>query len=214
MTATQRTRGPLRGACTVAAAVAVGARIVRRRHDNPLDNPPTVSNPTAHRQTSSCPSPTSRSCINPIFLAQLPIHSATARLDQHLRRRRVATTTPTAPAARFVSCPTRSRSTSPNPANTPDVIRASDMYKNFYSAQGDGGDRLADAEPRCSPSRWCNGVLHGGGLVFETAQRSRTRKLIAVLDQPPGARRAGRVQHREQLCSRRRIRTPARATRQ
>ena len=49
----------------------------------------------------------------------------------------------------------------------PDVIRASDMYKNFYSSQGEvvlsaiSQSRLL-AKPRVQ------GVLHGGGLIFET----------------------------------------------
>jgi len=34
-----------------------------------------------------------------------------------------------------------------NPANTPDVIRTTDMYKNFYSVAGRGGVRGAAVEP-------------------------------------------------------------------
>jgi hypothetical protein len=52
-----------------------------------------------------------------------------------------------------------------NPSNTPDVIRATDMYKNFYSAQGeviinDPGHSLLLNKPLL------RNVLHGGGLVF------------------------------------------------
>ena len=52
-----------------------------------------------------------------------------------------------------------------DPANTPDVIRASDMYKNFYSAQGmvvvgDPADSRLVVKPLVLH------VFHGGGQVF------------------------------------------------
>jgi hypothetical protein len=52
-----------------------------------------------------------------------------------------------------------------DPANTPDVIRASDMYKNFYSAQGmvivgDPEDSRLVVKPLVLH------VFHGGGQVF------------------------------------------------
>ena len=52
-----------------------------------------------------------------------------------------------------------------DPANTPDVIRASDMYKNFYSAQGMvvvGNPQ----ESRLVVKPLVLNVFHGGGQVF------------------------------------------------
>jgi hypothetical protein len=52
-----------------------------------------------------------------------------------------------------------------DPANTPDVIRASDMYKNFYSAQGMVvvGNTI---ESRLVVKPLVLNVFHGGGQVF------------------------------------------------
>jgi hypothetical protein len=56
-----------------------------------------------------------------------------------------------------------------NPANTADVIRATDMYKNFFSSQG----QVLLASPQ--ESRLINkplvrNVLHGGGQIFLSDQ--------------------------------------------
>jgi hypothetical protein len=51
-------------------------------------------------------------------------------------------------------------------ANTVDVIRVSDMYKNFYSAQGEvvAG---SPTQSRLLAKPLLLNVLHGGGLIFE-----------------------------------------------
>ena len=57
---------------------------------------------------------------------------------------------------------------SADPANTPAVIRGSDMYKNFYSAQGEvivG----STTQSRLLLKPQLLGVLHGGGLIFPSA---------------------------------------------
>ena len=54
-------------------------------------------------------------------------------------------------------------------ANDADVIRASDMYKNFYSAQGEvvlG----APAQSRLLAKPLLMNVLHGGGQIFANDQ--------------------------------------------
>ncbi len=52
-----------------------------------------------------------------------------------------------------------------NAANTADVIRTTDMYKNFYSAQGEVvfGAPLSS---RLLTKPLTLNVLHGGGLIF------------------------------------------------
>ncbi len=52
-----------------------------------------------------------------------------------------------------------------NPANTPDVIRALDMYKNFISAQGETVIG-SPAQSLLVRKPLLQNVLHGGGLVF------------------------------------------------
>jgi hypothetical protein len=65
----------------------------------------------------------------------------------------------------------------PNPAainvldgsNTPDVIHASDMYKNFYSAQA-SVTVGAPTQSRLITKPLVLNVLHGGGLIFANRQ--------------------------------------------
>jgi hypothetical protein len=55
------------------------------------------------------------------------------------------------------------------PANTPTVVRASAMYRNFVSAQAE----VSVAAPLQSlllDKPLLRGVLHGGGQIFATAQ--------------------------------------------
>ncbi len=78
------------------------------------------------------------------------------------------------PAALSVSFPSAQSLDVANPSNTPDVIRASDMYKNFYSAQGevvvnDPTQSLLVNKPLL------RNVLHGGGLIFASDQDPHVR---------------------------------------
>jgi hypothetical protein len=130
---------------------------------NPLGNAPTVNNPTQTGGTYLSFAYYQK-CINPIFLAQIQTQlgnvtstSTCAGSGCH------ETTTGAGGAFRLVS------GAQPidlsNAANTPAVIRASDMYKNFYSAQA----AVLIGSP--TQSRLVNkpmvrGVLHGGGLIF------------------------------------------------
>ena len=56
-----------------------------------------------------------------------------------------------------------------NPANTPAAIRNSDMYKNFYSAQGSTLIGSA-AQSKLLNKPLVQGVLHGGGVIFQNMQ--------------------------------------------
>ena len=66
-----------------------------------------------------------------------------------------ATTTPTAPAASFRVVSNAAVIDVTDPANSADVIRATDMYKNFYSAQAAVVLGSPTREPAARPSRWC-----------------------------------------------------------
>jgi len=72
-----------------------------------------------------------------------------------------------------------------DPSNTPDLIRASDLYKNFYSAQGEvlvgnpGGSRLLNKP-------LVRGVLHGGGLIFGSADDANAKRIAFWIDSPVG----------------------------
>jgi hypothetical protein len=142
---------------------------------NPLGNPPTIQNPpTAGGQKLSFVY--FQKCINPIFLAQLQINqggvvstNTCASSGCH------DNTSGTGGALRVVRSATAVDLS--DPANTPDVVRTSDMYKNFYSSQGSTviGTPL---QSRLLTKPLTLNVLHGGGVVF-LDQSDPNARLIA-----------------------------------
>jgi hypothetical protein len=142
---------------------------------NPLGNPPTIQNPpTAGGQKLSFVY--FQKCINPIFLAQLQINqggvvstNTCASSGCH------DNTSGTGGALRVVQSATAVDLS--DPANTPDVVRTSDMYKNFYSSQGSTviGTPL---QSRLLTKPLTLNVLHGGGVVF-LDQSDPNARLIA-----------------------------------
>ena len=70
-----------------------------------------------------------------------------------------------------------------SPANTPDVIRQTAMYRNFYSSQG---ETLIGAP---TASRLLNKplvrtVLHGGGLIFADESDANARIIRYWITRP------------------------------
>ena len=144
--------------------------------NNPLGNPPSVSNPQSTQGNQHLSFAYFQKCINPIFLAQLQINQGGV----------VSTNTCASSGCHDNSSGTGGafrvvQSALPvdlaNPANTPDVVHDSDMYKNFYSAQGSTviGTPL---QSRLLTKPLTLNVLHGGGVVFADANDANA-KLIA-----------------------------------
>jgi len=129
---------------------------------NPLGNPPVVSNPQSTQGNQHLSFAYFQKCINPIFLAQLQSQGS-ATTNTCAGGGCHDTVTGTGGAFRLVAAaPALDVS---DPANTPDVIRAADIYKNFYSAQGMVvvGDT---SESRLVVKPLVQSVFHGGGQVF------------------------------------------------
>lgn len=127
---------------------------------NVLGNPPTVANATLlSGQTLSYAY--FQRCINPIFLAQLQGGSGSTNTCAGSGCHDSSTGTGGAlrlyPAASVLDLS--------DPANTAAVIRASDMYKNFYSAQA-ATVIGSSAQSRLLSKPLLRSVLHGGGLIF------------------------------------------------
>ena len=130
---------------------------------NPLDNPPKVANPTT-TSGQKLSFVYFQKCIQPVFLKQLQINQngvistntcAAAGCHDNV--------TGTGGAFRLLgNAQTVDLS---NPANTSDVVRSTDMYKNFYSSQGEVvfGAPLSS---RLLTKPLTLNVLHGGGLIF------------------------------------------------
>ena len=130
---------------------------------NPLGNPADVNNPqSASGQHLSFAY--FEKCINPIFIAQLQIQvGGTTSTNTCAGSGCHDTVTGTGGAFRVV--PNAQPVDVLDLANTPDVIRQTDMYRNFYSAQGEvvlG----STTQSRLLAKPLLLNVLHGGGRIF------------------------------------------------
>lgn len=68
-------------------------------------------------------------------------------------------------------------------ANTPEVIRTNDMYKNFYSAQGSSIIGSA-AQSKLLLKPLVQRVLHGGGLIFSDSQDPNVKLMEYWINRP------------------------------
>ena len=135
--------------------------------DNPLDNPADIGNPLEVSGQKLSFAYFQR-CINPILLAPLQVNRNGAISTNTCAGSGCHdNTTGTGGALRVVASAQPVDLT--NPANTPEVIRASDIYKNFYSAQGSVVIGSASQSRLLAKPLLLN-VLHGGGLIFESEQ--------------------------------------------
>jgi len=130
---------------------------------SPLGNPPNVSNSTLTNNQALSFAYYQR-CINPIFLAPLQTQlNGTTQTNTCAAAGCHAAATGAGGALRIV--PTAQIVDVTDPANTKAVLQASDMYKNFYSAQGE----VVIASPllsRLLDKPELRNILHGGGLIF------------------------------------------------
>jgi hypothetical protein len=148
---------------------------------NPLGNPPSVQNPpaTGGQKLSFV---YFQKCINPIFLAQLQINqggvvstNTCASSGCH------DNTTGTGGALRVVQ--SAQAVDLSNPANTADVVRTSDMYKNFYSSQGSTVIG-APQQSRLLTKPLTLNVLHGGGVVFADQNDANAKLITYWINRP------------------------------
>jgi hypothetical protein len=66
---------------------------------------------------------------------------------------------------------------------TPDLVRLTDMYKNFYSAQGSTVP-ASPSQSRLLTKPLVDGVLHGGGLIFASADDANARRIRYWINRP------------------------------
>jgi hypothetical protein len=173
----------MRGARHLANCAAAALLLAGCGGGGPLDNPPLVDNP-AGTSSQKLSFAYYQRCINPIFLAELRTTingvvstNTCAGAGCH------ANATGTGGAFRII--PEAAAVTLPTPPFTPDaaLVRATDMYKNFYSAQGEVV-LSAPAQSRLLAKPQLLNVLHGGGLIFENASDPNLKRIQFWITHP------------------------------
>ncbi len=149
---------------------------------NPADNPPDIGNPTVLSTTNRLSFAYFQRCVQPILEADLAItvngvptvgscaasgcHDSGSASGGALRLVR---------GAQF-------QSFEPNPPNAA-ALRQSEMYRNFISAQA----ATVPGRPTASPlllKPLGNGVLHGGGVSFTSANDLNARVMAYWIARP------------------------------
>lgn len=144
---------------------------------NPLGNPDDIQNPPGIGGKKLAFAYFQR-CVYPIFQAQLPVSGGTATCAGGGCH---DNTTGTGGALRVIRDAATLDVT--DAANTADVIRASDMYKNYYSAQGVTlvGDPL---QSRLLNKPLLRNILHGGGLIFDSPDDANAKVFQYWIEHP------------------------------
>lgn len=182
---TDSTQRTWRSAATVLGTVAAAAAFLGLPgcggSGNPLDNPSTLSNqPLTGNQRLAFAY--FQRCVFPIFNAQLPVTiNGVTSVNTCAASGCHDNTSGTGGAFRVI--PNAQVVDLTNPANTPDTIRASDMYKNFYSAQGEVVFGAA-LQSRLLAKPMVNNVLHGGGTIFSSAADANARLIQYWINNP------------------------------
>jgi hypothetical protein len=168
-----------RGSLRCCAAAALFAVVGCGGGGNPFDNPAMVSNPeqVSGQKLSFI---YFQKCINPIFLAKVQ-SSAAASTNTCASSGCHDNVNGTGGALRVV--PDAQAVDLADPANTADAIRLTDMYKNFYSAQG-SAIIGSPTQSRLFAKPLLLNVLHGGGLIFDSEQDAFARLIAYWITHP------------------------------
>jgi hypothetical protein len=173
---TERRRAARGGVAATALAALLAA--CGGGGDNPLGNPPDIVNPPGGSGQSLSFVYFQR-CINPLLVAQLALPGggtgSCAASGCHDNANGTGGAFRTVATAAFVDLN--------DPANTPDAVRLTDMYRNFYSAQGSTVIG-SPASSRLVTKPLVQGVLHGGGLIFADANDPNVRLLQYWISRP------------------------------
>jgi len=162
----------------MAALAAIALTACGGGGENPFDNPADIDNPlqVSGQKLSFA---YFQKCINPIFLAQL--QSGGAGTNSCASSGCHDNVNGTGGALRVVPEATPVDLT--DPANTADTIRRSDMYKNFYSAQG-SSIIGSPSQSRLLAKPLLRNVLHGGGLIFDNDTDPNARLIAYWISHP------------------------------
>ena len=145
---------------------------------SPLDNPPLVINPPGGTG-QSLSFVYFQKCVNPVLLSQLSLPGggtgSCASSGCHDNVNGTGGAFRTEATATVVDLT--------NPANTPAVVRTTEMYRNFFSAQGSSVIGAPTAS-KMLLKPLVQGVLHGGGLVFADVDAPGAKLLAYWISRP------------------------------
>jgi hypothetical protein len=182
----RRSAWPRRAALSLAmtAAVVVAGVTGCGGGENPLDNPPSVANPGGAGGQKLSFAYFQR-CVYPILVTDLTIQIGSVVSTNSCAGGGCHDNT-TGTGGAFRTIPGQTPIVLPLttlPTATVDAIRATDMYKNFYSAQGSAIVGSA-TQSRLLTKPLVQGVLHGGGLVFANLQDVNAKVLQYWINNP------------------------------
>jgi hypothetical protein len=149
---------------------------------NPLDNPATVANPTGTTNGQKLSFAYFQRCVMPILRAQLPINiNGAMSVNSCASGGCHDNTAGTGGALRLVAGAADVNLATA--AASADAVRQTDMYRNFYSSQGETliGAPLAS---RLLNKPLVRTVLHGGGLVFADENDANARIIRYWITRP------------------------------
>ncbi len=148
---------------------------------DPLNNPPLVAN-SGGAAGQSLSFDYFQRCIEPIFLASLP-NPLNGGATTNTCSSAGCHDNATGRGAAFRIIPSAQVVDVTDPANTPELIRATDMYQNFYSTQG----MVIINTPTQSllvNKPLLRNVLHGGGLIFASEQDPHIQLMEYWIEHP------------------------------
>jgi hypothetical protein len=145
-----------------------------------LDNAPTINNPGKVGGQKLSFAYFAR-CVNPVLVTPLPTPGAPAPgtgTNTCAAGGCHDNITGTGGALRLVG-----GAVNVNLAATPEVLRASDMYKNYYSALGSSTVGAPEQSAMLNKPL-VRGVLHGGGVVFGSAEDQAAKTIRYWINRP------------------------------
>lgn len=144
---------------------------------NPLTNPPDVTNPpgaTGQKLSFAY----YQKCIQPILEAALAAPDGSNHTNTCASGGCHDNTTGTGGALRVIG-----GAAAQDLSQTADVLRDTEMYRNFYSAQGVSLPGNAD-DSRLFDKPLLKNVLHGGGLIFASESDPNALKIRYWIEHP------------------------------
>lgn len=145
---------------------------------SPLDNAPTLVNPLGTTGQKLSYAYFER-CVNPVLKTPLRVNingaistNTCASAGCH------DNTTGTGGALRLLQAAAPAAS-----GATPAEVRAADMYKNYYSSLGESVVGAPD-DSRLLNKPLVRGVLHGGGLIFESVDSAEAKLIRYWISRP------------------------------